>query len=68
MCADIWLPILPAGGLYSVAAVSAMYVSAMYHGLQHAVTVAILAQGTSWAVAVTQAFLFRWFKPLLATS
>ena len=30
-------------------------------------TVAILAQGTSWAVAVTQAFLFHWFKPLLAT-
>jgi hypothetical protein len=40
----------------------------MYHGLQHAVTVTILAQGTSWAVAITQAFFFRWFKPLLATS
>ena len=28
-----------------------------YASLTHTVTVAILAQGTSWAVAVTQAFL-----------
>ena len=43
-------------------------VSAMYYGLQHAVTVTSLAQGTSWAVAITQAFFSRCFKPLLATS
>ena len=34
-----------------------------HSGLTHIVTVAILAQGTSWAVAVTQAFLCGGSSP-----
>ena len=36
--------------------------------LTHIVTVAILAQGTSWAVAVTQAFLQAWIRLAVASS